>query len=66
MRHLYEAFVDIKEFGEKIGIPPNIFTKRYEVDANSRLEADKVALYRAENEYPKATEYDVRTARIIH
>ncbi|HEY9762319.1 MAG TPA: hypothetical protein V6D07_07315 [Trichocoleus sp.] len=66
MIHLYETFVDIKEYSEQIDIPPSIFTKRYEVDANSKLEADKTALFRAGSEHPRATEFDVRTARILH
>lgn len=66
MSHLYETFVDIKEYNEMFDTPPSIFTKRYEVDANSKLEADRTALFRAGNEHPRATEFDVRTARILH
>lgn len=65
MSHLYETFVDIKEYDERIDTPPSIFTKRYEVDANSKLEADRTALVKAGSEHPRATEFDVRTARIL-
>lgn len=66
MSNIFEAFVDIKEYSEEIDIPPSIFTKHYLIDAHSRLEADKVALYRAEAEHPRATEYDVRLSRVLH
>ncbi|HEY9738558.1 MAG TPA: hypothetical protein V6D06_19830 [Trichocoleus sp.] len=66
MSNLFEAFVDIKEYSEEIDLPPSIFTEHYVIDAASRLEADRAALYRAEADHPKATEYDVRLSRIIH
>lgn len=66
MDNTYEAFVDIKEYDEKVDIPPHIFTKRYVVDAENRFAADRVALLQAEHDYPKATEFDVRMGRLIH
>ncbi|MBD0335057.1 MAG: hypothetical protein ICV62_06185 [Cyanobacteria bacterium Co-bin13] len=65
MSNTFEAFVDIKEYGERIDNSPSIFTKRYEIDACSRLEADRAALYRAESEHPRATEFDVRLSRLL-
>lgn len=66
MSNIYEAFVDIKEYDDApTGMPPHVFTKRYEVDAASQVEADRTALYRAESEYPKATEFDVRMTRLL-
>lgn len=66
MSHLYEAFVDIREYSEQDSMPPRIFTDRYEVDADSRGDADKAALSKAEGIHPKATELDVRITRILH
>lgn len=66
MNHTYEAFVDIKEFGDQLGILPRVYTDRYEVDAPSKFDADHSALLKAENIHPKATEFNVRVTRLIH
>jgi len=65
MSHIYEAFVDIKEYG---GIPtttPRIYTERYEVDAISVQGADEAALTKATGIHPRASEFDVRITRIL-
>jgi hypothetical protein len=66
MSHVFEAFVDIKEYSDRIDRPPSLYTERYEIDAGSRLEADRTALYKAESEHPQATEFYVRMSRVIH
>ena len=66
MSNIFEAFVDIKEYSDRIDRPPSLYTERYEIDASSRLEADRAALYKAESEHPRTTEFYVRMARILH
>lgn len=66
MSHTYEVFVDIRECGGIPESPNRMLSARYEVDAVSKFKADYGARYRAEHDYPKATEYDVRVTRILH
>ncbi|PSN18481.1 hypothetical protein C7271_12290 [filamentous cyanobacterium CCP5] len=66
MSHLYEAFVDIREYLESSTNTPRMYSERYEIDALSRIAADRAALLMAETSHPKASEYDVRVTRILH
>ncbi|MBF2034846.1 MAG: hypothetical protein IGR92_05030 [Leptolyngbyaceae cyanobacterium T60_A2020_046] len=66
MSHTYEAFVDIKEYDESPSSSPRVYTERYEVDAMSASDADRVALSKAENIHPKAAEFGIRVTRLIH
>mgnify|MGYP006266901607 CR=1 FL=1 len=66
MSHLYEAFVDMKEYQGSNSTPPQVYSERYEVDALSRTAADRAALLMAATSHPKACEYDVRVTRILH
>ncbi|MEM9152552.1 MAG: hypothetical protein AAGB19_19135 [Cyanobacteria bacterium P01_F01_bin.3] len=65
MSHTYEVFVDIKEYDEA-NCPSRMLSARYEIDAESSFKADNTARGRAGNDYPKATEYDVRVTRLLH
>lgn len=65
MSNTYEAFVDIKEY-DPSGLKPHIFTQRYVIDAASRGLVEEASLFKAEHEFPKATEFDVRLTRLIH
>jgi hypothetical protein len=64
MVHRYEVFVDIKEY---LGQASNCRSgsTRYEIDAESRVNADYTARYQARHDYPAATEYDVRVTRVL-
>lgn len=65
MSHTYEAFVDIKEYGENPTSLPRIYTERYEVDALSIQGADEAAISKATGIHPKAAEFDVRITRLL-
>lgn len=65
MSHLFEAFVDIMEYGENVSVTPTIYTERYEVDASSKHIAGRKALYQAGSSHPTAAELDVRVTRIL-
>ncbi|MEM0979447.1 MAG: hypothetical protein AAGH78_04145 [Cyanobacteria bacterium P01_H01_bin.58] len=65
MSHIYEAFVDIKEYEGGASAAPRIYTERYEVDALSVIGADEAALSKATGVHPKASEFDVRVTRIL-
>lgn len=65
MSHTYEAFVDIREYGEGAGLTPRIYTERYEVDAVSVQGADEAALSKATGIHPKASEFDIRITRLL-
>ena len=66
MHHTYEVFVDIKEFASQRSSATRMLSARYEVDAESKYSADYAARGLAGNQYPSATEYDVRVTRMIH
>lgn len=66
MSHLYEAFVDIREYTEPSSVIPQIYSERYEINALSRAAADRAALLMAETSHPKASEYDIRVTRVLH
>jgi hypothetical protein len=66
MSHTYEVFVDMREFGSLKDKLDRLLSARYEIDADSRRKADFTARYRAEHDYPKATEFDVRITRLLH
>ena len=66
MIHTYEVFVDIKEFDMQTNHPSRMLSARYEIDAASTMGADDTARTRAGNDYPCATEYDIRVTRMLH
>lgn len=66
MSHLYETFVDIREYLDPSTSKPSMYSERYEIAALSRIAADRAALLMAETSHPKASEYDVRVTRILH
>ncbi len=63
--HTFEVFVDIKECAEKTNLTSRIMATRYEIDASGRTDAYDTALFKAEKEYPAATEYDIRITRLL-
>ncbi len=63
--HTFEVFVDIKECAGKQHATSRIMATRYEIDATGRTDAYDTALFKAEKEYPKATEYDIRITRLL-
>lgn len=65
MSHTYEAFVDIKEYGDDASPMPRIYTERYEVNAPSLSGADEAALSKATGVHPRASEFDVRITRLL-
>lgn len=65
MSHTYEAFVDIKEYGDGSSSVPRIYSERYEVNAISVRGADEAALSKATGVHPKASEFDVRITRLL-
>jgi len=65
MVHTYEVFVDMKEYLEQASSSSCLRSARYEVDAESREQADLAARSQATGDYPKATEYDVRVTRLL-
>ena len=62
--HTYEVFVDIKECFEQ-NIDDRIMATRYEVDAKTLNMAHDAALHKAESDYPRASEYDIRITRVL-
>lgn len=65
MVHTYEVFVDMKEYLGQSDSASRLMSARYEVDAESREQADVTARGQATGDYPKATEYDVRVTRLL-
>ncbi len=65
MVHTYEVFVDMKEYLEQSNHTSRLMSARYEVNAESREQADLAARGQATGDYPKATEYDVRVTRLL-
>lgn len=65
MNHTYEAFVDIREYNDFGNSLRRILSARYEVNADSLNSADHNARDRAQSDYPRASEYDVRVTRIL-
>ena len=61
----FEVFVDIKECAGKNNATNRIMATRYEINANGRSDAHDNALFKAEKEYPNATEYDIRFTRLL-
>jgi hypothetical protein len=66
MSHIYEAFVDIKEYATSAGLNSRIYSERYEIPGDSRHTVEAAALEKAENIHPKASEFDVRITRLLH
>lgn len=66
MSHVYEAFVDIKEYGQQAGFSPQVYSERYEIEGDTRATVEATALTKAENIHPKACEFGVRITRMIH
>lgn len=66
MHHTYEVYVDIRECAGQRCSTTRMLSARYEVDAESKYVADYTARGLAGNDYPSATEYDVRVTRMIH
>ncbi|WP_448563506.1 hypothetical protein [Trichothermofontia sp.] len=65
MVHTYEVFVDMKEYLGQTNNTLRLMSARYEVDAESREQADLTARGQATGDYPNATEYDVRVTRLL-
>jgi hypothetical protein len=63
--HKFEVFVDIKECAGRNNATNRIMATRYEINASGRDDAHDTALHKAEKEYPKATEYDIRITRLL-
>ena len=63
--HTFEVFVDIKECAGQDDATNRIMATRYEINASGRDDAHDTALFKAEEEYPKATEYDIRITRLL-
>lgn len=63
--HTFEVFVDIKECEEESCSISHILATRYEINADTQIVAHDQALYKAEHEYPRATEYDIRITRLL-
>ncbi|MEO0458756.1 MAG: hypothetical protein AAF152_19545 [Cyanobacteria bacterium P01_A01_bin.114] len=63
--HTYEVFVDIKECDEPTCLMSHVMATRYEINADTLNSAHDSALYQAEHEYPRATEYDIRVTRVL-
>lgn len=63
--HTFEVFVDIKECAGKNHATSRIMATRYEINAAGRTDAHDNALFKAEQEYPRATEYDIRITRLL-
>ena len=64
--HKFEVFVDIKECAGRDSAINRIMATRYEINASDRTDAHDTALFKAEKEYPKATEYDIRITRLLN
>lgn len=65
MVHTYEVLVDIKEFADQLNNAFQRGTTRYEIDAESKEQADGMAFRQARNDHPQGTEYDVRVTRLL-
>lgn len=65
MVHTYEVLVDIKECTEPTANAFRCGTTRYEIDAESKQQADGMARVQAKTEHPLGIEYDVRVTRLI-
>jgi hypothetical protein len=63
--HTYEVFVDIKECDNQTYATSRILATRYEIDADTQTLAHDGALHQAEQDYPQATEFDVRVTRFL-
>ncbi|MEO0867758.1 MAG: hypothetical protein AAFY17_04775 [Cyanobacteria bacterium J06642_11] len=63
--HTFEVFVDIKECAGKDHATSRIMATRYEINANGRTDAHDTALSKAGEDYPQATEYDIRITRLL-
>ena len=66
MNHKFEVFVDTVEYNGTQSRAATLAETRYEIDADSRLQAYTSARVRAEHEHPTATEYSIRVTRILH
>lgn len=66
MNHKFEVFVDTVEYSGVQSRTATLAETRYEIDADSRLQAYSSARVRAEHEYPSATEYNIRVTRVLH
>lgn len=66
MNHKFEVFVDTVEYNGTRSSTATLAEARYEIDADSRLQAYTSARVRAEHEHPTATEYNIRVTRVIH
>jgi len=62
MVHTYEVFVDFKEYSKESS---SIGSARYEVHAESKDLADDAARFQARADHPAASEYDIRTVRLL-
>ncbi|GAB1540935.1 hypothetical protein NUACC21_36040 [Scytonema sp. NUACC21] len=65
MVHTYEVLVDIKEFSELANNTFQSGTRRYEIDAESKAKADRIARTQARSDRPQGIEYDVRVTRLL-
>lgn len=65
MVHTYEVLVDIKECTESTTNTFGCGTTRYEIDAESKKQADTQARVQAKSEHPLGIEYDVRVTRLL-
>jgi hypothetical protein len=65
MHHSYEVLVDIKEYEGLSDQCSRLMTTRYEIDADTPSLAHNNARFRAKQEFPKATEYDVTVTRLL-
>lgn len=65
MVHTYEVLVDIKEETEPTTDIFHSETLRYEIDALSKQQADRMARTQAKSQHPLGFEYDVRVTRLL-
>lgn len=63
--HKFEVFVDIRECTSQTNSPERIMATRYEINAKSPHNAHDTALHKAETDFPRATEYDIRITRLL-
>lgn len=66
MNHKFEVFVDTVEYNGTQSSTATLSEARYEIDADSRLQAYSSARTKAEHEHPSATEYCIRVTRVLH
>ncbi|HEY9645788.1 MAG TPA: hypothetical protein V6C88_05430 [Chroococcidiopsis sp.] len=62
MVHTFEVLVDVKEYRANSS---HCGTTRYEIDAESREQANDVACSYARHEYPSGVEYGIRVTRLL-